>query len=62
MSDQPDGMKNGSSKAGAATVAEVRRENMPQLVNPKHVNLADGGSGAGDKEPKKKKQGCCSIM
>ena len=47
-------LKNGG-KSGAPV--EVKRENMPQLVNPKHVTL-----GGKDKLEPKKKKGCCSIM
>ena len=54
-------------------VIEVRRDNLPHMNSPKPVNLesasssdrADEAAAAASnalKDPKKKKQGCCSIM
>ena len=52
-------------------VIEVRRDNLPHMNSPKPVNLESASSGADEaaaaaanalKDPKKKKQGCCSIM
>ena len=43
-------------------VIEVRRDNLPHVNSPKPVNLESDGDAAALKEPKKKKQGCCSIM
>ena len=54
-------------------VIEVRRDNLPHMNSPKPVNLesasssdrADEAAAAAAnalKDPKKKKQGCCSIM
>lgn len=51
------GLKNGKTSSSSGAPVEVKRENMPQLVNPKHVTLG----GKDQLEPKKKK-GCCSIM
>ena len=53
-------------------VIEVRRDNLPHMNSPKPVNLesasssdrADEAAAAANalKDPKKKKQGCCSVM
>ena len=51
-------------------VIEVRRDNLPHMNSPKPVNLesasssdrADEAASNALKDPKKKKQGCCSIM
>ena len=52
-------------------VIEVRRDNLPHMNSPKPVNLESASSDRADeaaaasnalKDPKKKKQGCCSIM
>jgi len=54
-------MKNGSS---SSKVIEVRRDNLPHMNSPKPVNLESATDEAVSamKDPKKKKQGCCSIM
>ena len=45
---------------------EVRRDNLPHMNSPKPVNLesamTDIEAASAMKDPKKKKQGCCSIM
>ena len=54
-------LKNGGKGGGGAPV-DVRRENMPQLVNPKTVTLGGGGRKDQLEPTKKKTGGCCSIM
>ena len=46
-------------------VIEVRRDNLPHMNSPKPVNLESAmtdEAASAMKDPKKKKQGCCSIM
>ena len=58
----------GNTSSNGKAVVEVKRTNLPQIVNPKHVKLGqDSTDRSVDDDPaggggKKKNKGCCSVM